>query len=253
MNRHFNGPAHGLSLDILVYHGNIFQYKGGTEQWTSTARIIQDELFVQRTLVIWHPGDLGVQELLDRLYFPICLHISGDAKRHGVGYARIGRYTLPELVELSRGFKSYHGASGSCPICFTDYSITLHRGTPQRQGWHIEVVSYQQLGSCRSPYDWKWRLAAEESTWNEPRCHTQKPGLVRQRWMCPDALIQPEGKYVGKALREPGSLLGSRRCPWGAKCESRPECEEHYNAEESHPSRVEIFRHLLAWHCSTEV
>ncbi|KAF5715102.1 hypothetical protein FMUND_7015 [Fusarium mundagurra] len=151
MNRHFNGPAHGLPLNILNYHGDVFRYKGGTEQWTSFARVIQDELFVQRTLVIWHPGDLGLQELLDRLYFPICLHISSNTKRHEAGYANS------------------------------------------------------------------------------------------------DGLIRPEGKYVGKARRQPGSLLGSRRCPWAARCEYRPECEEHYNAEENHPPRVGLFGRRLTW------
>ncbi|EWG51424.1 hypothetical protein FVEG_16791 [Fusarium verticillioides 7600] len=87
MNRHFNGPAHGLPLDILNYNGDVIQYRGGTEQWASSARIIQDELFVQRALVIWHPGDLGLQELVDRLYFPICLHISSNTQRHEAGYA----------------------------------------------------------------------------------------------------------------------------------------------------------------------
>ncbi|KAH7473706.1 hypothetical protein IWW34DRAFT_834135 [Fusarium oxysporum f. sp. albedinis] len=253
MNRHFNGPTHGLSLDTLNYHGDIFRYEdGGTERWTSFARIIQDELFVQRTLAIWHPGDLGVQELLDRFSFPICLHISSNTKRYEDGYARIGLYTLPELVELSGGFKSYDGSLGSCPICFTDYSITVRWGTHQRQGWHIEVVSYQQLGSCRSPYDWKWRLAAEDCTWNEPRCRTQKPGLVRQRWMWPGGFIQPEGKYVGKARRQPGSLLGSRRCPWGLSCEYEPECKEHYAAEENHQPPAGLFRSHLTWWYPTE-
>ncbi|KAF5595575.1 uncharacterized protein FSUBG_9087 [Fusarium subglutinans] len=251
MNRHFNGPAHGLSLDTLNRHGDIFPYKGGTEQWTSIARIIQDELFLQRTLVIWFPEYLGVQELLDHLYLPICLHVSNNIQRHDDWYARIGLYTLPELVELSRGFKSCDNSLGSCPICFTDYSITIRWGSHQRQGWHIEVASYQQLGSCRSPYDWKWRLAAERSTWNEPRCRTQKPGLVRQRWMCPDGLVQPEGNYVGKARRQPGSLLGSRRCPWGAGCYG-PECEEHYNAEENRPTRVDLLGRNLTWWYPTE-
>ncbi|KAF5683245.1 hypothetical protein FCIRC_4561 [Fusarium circinatum] len=252
MNRHFNGPAHGLSLDILNYHGNLFRYKGGTEQWTSIGRIIQDELFLQRTLVIWFPEYLGVQELLGKFYLPICLHISSNIKRQEDGYVHSGLYTLPELVELSRGFKSCENSLGSCPICFTDYSITIRWETRQKQGWRIEVASYQQLGSCRSPYDWKWRLAAEQSTWNEPRCRTRKPGLVRQRWMCPDGLIQPEGKYVGKARRQPGSLLGSRRCPWGAGCYG-PECEERYNAEENHPPRVDFFRRNLTWWYPTEV
>ncbi|KAF5657876.1 hypothetical protein FDENT_14160 [Fusarium denticulatum] len=247
MNRHFNGAAHGLSLDILNYHGNVLRYKGGTKQWISFARIIQDELFVQRTLVIWHPGDLGVQELLDRLYFPVCLHIGSNTRHHEGGYVHSGLYTLPELVELSRGFKSCENSLGSCPICFTDYSITIRWESHQKQGWRTEVASYQQLGSCRSPYDWKWRLAAEQSTWNEPRCRTQKPGLVRQRWMCPDDLIQPAGKYVGKARRQPGSLLGSRRCPWRAWCRSEPECQEHYAAEENHPMPVDFFGRRLTW------
>ncbi|KAF5560934.1 hypothetical protein FNAPI_3877 [Fusarium napiforme] len=247
MNRHFNGPVHGLPLDILNYHGDVSRYNdGGTRRWTVFARIIQDELFLQRTLVIRIPKYLGVQKVQDRLYFPVCIHLRSNG--NGMqDYAKIGRYGLPEVEELLVGFKSCDNSLGSCPICFTDYSITIRWESQQRQGWRIEVVSYQQLGRCRSPYDWKWRLAAEESTWNEPRCRAQEPGLVRQRWMFPDGLIQPEGKYVGKARREPGSLLGSRRCPWMAWCESEPECQEHYAAEENNPPRVDCLRRHLTW------
>ncbi|SCO47306.1 uncharacterized protein FFNC_11372 [Fusarium fujikuroi] len=172
MNRHFNGPTHGLSLDTLNYHGNIHRYNdGGTELWTSIARIIQDELFLQRTLVIWIPKYLGVQKIQHRFYFR----------------------------------------------------------------------KWQNCRKRSSPVITHWGRAPSAL----PRCRTQKPGLVRQRWMCPDGRIQPEGKFVGKALREPGSILGSRRCPWGASCERRPECEEHYNA--NGPSQDDIFRHLVAW------
>ncbi|KAG4280139.1 hypothetical protein FPRO06_11472 [Fusarium proliferatum] len=252
MNRHFNGPTHGLSLDTLNYHGNIHRYNDdGTELWTSIARIIQDELFLQRTMVIWIPKYLGVQEIQHGLYFPVCLHVRSNINYGCRSSARIGLYGLPEVAELSEAFKSCDNSLGSCPICFTDYSITIRWKSHQRQGWRIEVVSYQQFGHCRSPYDWKWRVAVERSTWNEPRCRTQNPGLVRQRWMCPDGRIQPEGKFVGKALREPGGILGSRRCPWGASCERRPECEEHYNA--NRPSQDDIFRHPVAWSDPTEV
>ncbi|KAF5641589.1 uncharacterized protein FTJAE_4066 [Fusarium tjaetaba] len=245
MNRHFNGPAHGLPLDILNYNGDVFRYKGGTEQWTVLARIIRDELFFQRTLVIYIHKYPGVQEIRHRLYFPVCIHLRSNSNGTQ-DYASIGRYGLTEVEELLVGFKSCDNSLGSCPICFTDYSITIRWESQQRQGWRIEVVSYQQLGRCRSPYDWKWRLAAEDSTWNEPRCRTQKPGLVRQRWMYPGGLIQPEGKYVGKARRQPGSLLGSRRCPWATGCYG-PECEEHRNAEENRPSRVDFLRRDLTW------
>ncbi|KAH7214830.1 hypothetical protein DER44DRAFT_762713 [Fusarium oxysporum] len=235
MNRHFNGPTHGLPLDRLDHQGPVLRYgDGGTGQWTTYARIIRDELFVQRTLVAWIPNDLASKRPMDRLYIPICLHVRSIYTNFGDEYLYTACYGLPELADVSTTFNGCDNSLGSCPVCFTDYSMTICPESRQRQGWRINVVSYQQFGACRSPYDWKWRLAAEHCIWNEPRSRTQEPGLVRQRWMCQDDFIQPEGKYVGKARRTSGSLLGSRRCPWGLSCQYTPECKEHYAAEENH-------------------
>jgi hypothetical protein len=221
MNRHFYGTSHGLSLSTLKYCGHTRLYnQGGSSHWAIDARIINDELFLRKSFKVKFRNDFQLRGVLLEEYLKLCIHITGD------DWESLQRYCIPELVNSSE-LKPCASSLGSCPVCLTDYSISISR---QKDGklWDVEVISYQQLGACRSPYDWKWRSLAEYTVWNEPRCLAQEPGLVRQRWMISEGLdCPPQGKYIGRLRLEPGTLLGSRRCPWERSCR---ECD-HYRAE----------------------
>ncbi|KAH6952649.1 hypothetical protein DER45DRAFT_354182 [Fusarium avenaceum] len=223
MNRHFYGASHGLSLSTLKYHGHDRLYKqGGSNHWAMDARIINDELFLRRSFKSRFRNDFEQRRYLLQVDFVLCSHIVGGDFKY------IQKYCIPELVDSSE-LKQCANSLGSCPVCLTDYSISIYR-QGNGKSWDIEVTGYQQLGACRSPFDWKWRTLAERTPWNEPRCLAQEPGLVRQRWMVSQGLdCPPAGKYIGKVCPEPGILFGSRRCPWHGNCR---ECE-HYRAEMS--------------------
>ncbi|KAF4997148.1 hypothetical protein FGRMN_4041 [Fusarium graminum] len=161
----------------------------------------------------------GLRRILIIQGFGICGHIAGDDCPLAWSY---------DVLELARPLEQWEECAdslGSCPVCLTDYAISISQDEAEEL-WCVEVVSYQQLGACRSPYDWKWRSLAEKTQWNEPRCLAQDPGLVQQRWICAEGLkCPPRGDYLGKPDLRRGCLLGSRRCPWDKLCWQDPECE----------------------------
>ncbi|KAM5523417.1 hypothetical protein FOXYSP1_13760 [Fusarium oxysporum f. sp. phaseoli] len=133
MNRHFNGSTHGLPLDTLNHQGPVLRYGDGvTRQWTTYAHIIRDEFFVQRTLVAWIPNDLASKRPMDRVYIPICLHVRSIYTNFGDEYLYTACYGLPELADVSTSFNGCDNSLGSCPVCFTDYSITICPESRQR-------------------------------------------------------------------------------------------------------------------------
>ncbi|KAI0144120.1 hypothetical protein F4776DRAFT_610776 [Hypoxylon sp. NC0597] len=81
---------------------------------------------------------------------------------------------------------------GSCSFCATDYTTTLEKGFvggfgPLRHEWTLTIVTYHQLGDCRSPYDARW-AAFRGYGWNcfssrdREKIFGSLPGDVKAKW-----------------------------------------------------------------------
>lgn len=83
---------------------------------------------------------------------------------------------------------------GSCLVCLTDFVTTIQQrhyryssGGPAGELWSIKVVSYHQLGNCRSPNDWKWqtftaRRPSTSITRQRYLHSSHESGAVKERW-----------------------------------------------------------------------
>ncbi|KAF5025953.1 hypothetical protein F66182_1988 [Fusarium sp. NRRL 66182] len=141
MNRHFYGSDHGLPLTTLNYNDRVRRCENGVKhQWSSQARIIQDELFVCKTLRFWHRRDQQMRELLSLFGLRICPHINGF--KSDVSWC----YTIPELAKALEVLEPCENSFGSCPACLTDYSLSIRWQTGWKQGWLIELTVFQQVG-----------------------------------------------------------------------------------------------------------
>ncbi|KAH9987485.1 hypothetical protein F4779DRAFT_284947 [Xylariaceae sp. FL0662B] len=79
----------------------------------------------------------------------------------------------------------------SCIFCATDYVTTLekrkvgHWWKRGRDEWTLTIVTYHQLGSCRSPSDPKW-VAFTTDFWCNPKPDRETfgllPGDVKKKW-----------------------------------------------------------------------
>ncbi|GKT92678.1 hypothetical protein Ct61P_10528 [Colletotrichum tofieldiae] len=72
----------------------------------------------------------------------------------------------------------------SCPLCPTDAEIEI-KWCGARKQWSVEVKTWRQFGTCRSPSDPRW----ESMTWTylpgppwKRRAEEHPPGAIRYRW-----------------------------------------------------------------------
>jgi hypothetical protein len=156
MNRHFYGKKHGLSPKIFHYGQSLFcnpTVYGLTGNYTSTWRIIDDKLMNMRVLNI-NGSYSGIRHYLEYPSRKPCGHLLLEQE-----YCKGTRVQLPELREgltTRRTFDPCYQSRGSCSVCLTDYCIDI---IPGRKGnYNIRLLIYNQLGECRSPYDWEWQI-----------------------------------------------------------------------------------------------
>lgn len=93
--------------------------------------------------------------------------------------------TLRPDVELDG-----HHTPGSCGTCLTDWEAIVHHrhnsgNGDDKVGWEVTLISFHQLGSCRSPDEWKWANLAKMPSKARP------PGSVRRKWT-PNHLVLRE-------------------------------------------------------------
>lgn len=189
MNRHRYGPPHGFTVDRLECDKKSFgswSRRGNRLDLKSSARIIDDELFVKRTMSISIRGGEGL-DCLDRTQkrsLFICKHLKLCHNRYG--------FLIPEM----KGLATCENSLGSCPKCLTDYSVSITRVEKTRSiYWDIDMATYQQFGACRTPFDWKWMALHKGAG-----CNTRSlrkghgPGVVRHRWSRLDEVVLPPGR-----------------------------------------------------------
>lgn len=217
MNRHFLGHDHGLDLGFLHFTDTVSEDCGSQRSMAWDAKIVDDELFMICTTTMWHKnGDAQVLRRFiedrrrfveDRRHF-VCAHLV----THNPGYTPPdpwpghGYSMVKQLDELAEGasdqdcFVACRGSTRSCPKCMTDYCIDI-RGD-KGEGWKIKIVAYYNLGSLRSPKDWKWEALVDPKDMTAaPRMSRDLaesgPGMVRHKWASEDDMnLVPEGEWV---------------------------------------------------------
>ena len=190
VNAHLYGPAHGIPLEaICVSHEE--ERDATIVRCSTAARIIRDELFIHRTYAFTlqastvplfraeaGPGD-----------FRICEHTP---------FFRSSSVYHQFIIELARrpagagedGLAECEASRGACGLCLMDYDITIERihGGGEK-AWEVTIRTYHQVGSCRSPDDWKWARFTEKARPpflipEQPNRHEDfhPPGSVMQQW-----------------------------------------------------------------------
>lgn len=201
MNRHLYGTAHGIpSSDVVSQYPDTDAWLGVKFRATWHARIVDDQLLVSSVITISSPSGNGhvTRKYVDQNRHYICphlfTHISGE---------RGPIMRLPELAKNCSGpnyFEPCGQSVRSCLACRTDYCIDIFWGG-RKKGWAINLTTYRQLGACRSPWDWDWRIMTGLSSYSDRRALNPvkyRPGIVRQMWNKFDhAMPDSNGEWVG--------------------------------------------------------
>lgn len=196
MNRHYFGHGHGLSLSQLERTIPPFW-----EGWhiKSSAMVIKGQLFVCVLHTLELHGDRQQnRRALDHWYdHHICHHITTHPPLISPSERDIRPRRIEELDPWgsSGSFsdaKECVDIGGFCLVCLTDFMTAIQRRDDSPGGlagefWSIKVVSYHQLGTCRSPDDWKWQtLTARQPSTSITRQRylhsSHEPGAVKERW-----------------------------------------------------------------------
>ncbi|KAH7127943.1 hypothetical protein B0J13DRAFT_530626 [Dactylonectria estremocensis] len=215
INRHLHGPSHGLPLSKLEGRWKSNSPNGVRMQVARRARILDGELFVWVSYTFNDTQGQGgnLRRLFEQTDVSICAHV------HTTGGYRFpqGKCVVEGLKRpsLEVPFIPCENTTESCPKCLTDYSFKVIRQS-KKLGWTVTIDIFKQLGSCRSPFDWKWRCLSERGGLNEPRSLHYKAGVVRERWAMAEGMEKSEAKFVDLPDREIAFIPGMRRCPWNS-------------------------------------
>ena len=214
MNRHFYGIEHGSpvqNLERLVDTTHVFNdvvYRG-----SQRARIIDDKLLVLSVKSLSHSrGDaVALEEYIEDWSYgslSICPHLTFDKRFNAFEQVRI-----PELAQGRTDpgqFPPCRQVSASCIFCLTDCTVdVVWQG--QGKGYGIYMAIYQQLGDCRSPFDWAWHTmtcGAEVNVLRSAHATEYRPGCVRDRWNKADGI---DGESHGEFVQS--GITSRRRCP----------------------------------------
>jgi hypothetical protein len=228
MNRHFWGRRHGHKLSMLDFGVPMVSehVPRCTMKWT--AKIVDGELMLRSEMRVEYPGR-GLRLFLDYTPHGICKHNRLDATLNRCipfmksSYQRGALGYLKQVEELSHGrhiwinglpptnvtwgdsgdpgtgpwFTLAGGALRSCQRCMTDSVINLSQREPpagrsEAEGdWVLTVRTWHDLGSVRSPADWKWAALVEDDP--KPRREARDPaksgkGAVWRKWVASKVL-----------------------------------------------------------------
>ncbi|KAK7932323.1 hypothetical protein PG985_003035 [Apiospora marii] len=210
MNAHLYGPGRGLPTSIMEA-GTV-----GSWQAEASMAILDGQLFLSARYTRTLTGSIDYvyfQTHQDRKRVRFCQHLQSTPPSMLMSPPFVQRLPELELVQKpeSRRPKTPWNATGCCSICLTDYTfaltcvrphgreITQHSGLSritQPALYSMEIVTYHQLGACRTPFNWMWRCFAKASPslydTRLSRCNPgHPPGAVKRRW---DARAQEDEK-----------------------------------------------------------
>lgn len=188
MNAHFFGPGHGLGLRQL--ETTVPPYWEGWET-KSVARIVHHQLYLRIThrILLSQNRFNNWRALRSEYEKYICPHVTTHMSKPNPRYLSATLPTqIPELVPLADRYscsvdniEDCSNAPGSCSVCLTDFTTSIRwltKGVPisEREVLNISIVSYHQLGHCRSPF--RLEMAGFVHAICIPpvgRCHTRTP------------------------------------------------------------------------------
>ncbi|TEA15802.1 hypothetical protein C8034_v001938 [Colletotrichum sidae] len=116
----------------------------------------KDSLCLVRRRTIQGPpcSDDKFCEFVDYQNSPVCTHV--DASRvlplRTTSPFADSREAWPEIKHPTSSL-DYRGEVGWCEICNTDFEVIIIRYGRENR-WHMELTTYHNLGSCRSPLDY---------------------------------------------------------------------------------------------------
>ncbi|KAK8130588.1 hypothetical protein PG999_002968 [Apiospora kogelbergensis] len=216
MNEHIFGEGCGLlqpEFEPNLYYGKVVW------RYQPTLAILGGQCFL--SVRYWADLDDTPRENASSLFRcpdwnMFCYHFNNNRINVPIGELPIGVYPrrLPELHILYskwfvNGFKpeleiNNYSSQGHCPVCLTDYTFELSRrplpGPAGREKFRLDIVTYHQLGACRTPDDWKWRAFISKGPESPPGLVTRqqyidsehRPGAVKERWDLGHALSHEE-------------------------------------------------------------
>jgi hypothetical protein len=207
MNRHLYGSTHGVSINKFNKRAKTVEDPFGVTITVSHhASIVDDKLLVSSTMIMSHPqGDAAsFRRSIDERPRPVCAHI-GMRKPHSPGLAPA---QLPELeASPSSAFRRCKGAFGACPFCLTAYRIDISWQGAKKE-YLIKLVTYRQLGDCRSPVEWSWRSRLALRTDEVHRIEFSPnygPGFARDRSSKTEGVMcSSRGEWVNVPEMEAG-------------------------------------------------
>ncbi|KAL7785189.1 hypothetical protein V8C37DRAFT_405969 [Trichoderma ceciliae] len=186
VNRHLYGPEHGVPLsNLCVEHSE--RRDALTIQCSTSAKIMDGELFMRRTyaFTMAEADAVEFRNCTGARDFKLCEHTSFFS-----GASAFRQY-IPALQQKpltgGDGLVPCREAPGSCGLCLMDYDITIEPCADE--SWRVVIRAIHQLGSCRSPDDWKWARFTESCRPhlffpNRPnrRGSVYNPGAIQKRW-----------------------------------------------------------------------
>ncbi|KZL80359.1 hypothetical protein CI238_08998 [Colletotrichum incanum] len=185
MNRHLYGASHGLPVRILNEDERPFYKTDINFKYTWRARIIDDELFLLITQTVHQPKSnmVRLEEWLNDLGGISPVPLSSQPKfltphRNFTADAPPSASLPTFLAGMQRN------ATLSCPVCLKDAEIKI-KWVGAREQWSVEMKTWRQFGTCRSPFDSSWEsMTCEPSSRTPEECRAQEhpPGAVRYRW-----------------------------------------------------------------------
>lgn len=180
MNRHFFGARHGLPLSRLEVRASSTSSSGSikTQSWRS--QIIAGELFLSAIYVLSHKRNAVHQTWYDAALgrIDICPHTRTRShwtdirNMPALEYREENPFEPDNVLRLTDGVIEEHEASQSCSYCLTDIDIACESKSLEARV--ISITTYHQLGSCRSPGDWKWQV------FTTPARECRKDGLPKR-------------------------------------------------------------------------
>lgn len=192
LNAYFWGPAHGIPLGNLIKSHDVKRDAITIQCATSEVRVIHRELFLLRTYT-FHLASHDVPLLrasIGTADFRICEHMPffRASSVYHQGISELSRRpSAPGLGTVEDGMVECEESEGSCGLCLMDYETTITRGS--FDGWDVQIKAIHNVGSCRSPDDWKWARFTEKGkprfflpSRPNRRGSTYGPGAVRQEW-----------------------------------------------------------------------
>ncbi|KAF4997740.1 hypothetical protein FDECE_11997 [Fusarium decemcellulare] len=187
LHQHKYGPAHGLPLKVLEWTTPARTMRDGRRfRWSCKARIIDDELVLRKTLKVWHYRGENSKNasIFENSYFIICDHISTEDE------TSVGGYCIPQLKDGPNGPVPCENSPGSCPVCQTDYSITITWQDGWSSGWFITIVIYECARNQRDIFNGIWK---HMSISNRPYREIVPAGALRNAWNREDGVAADAG------------------------------------------------------------